>query len=66
MQRARPQPTLEFFNFATSQVTLFGRLERGRAFGSSPGVAVSPDGRWILYSQIDQNDNDIMLVENFR
>jgi serine/threonine protein kinase/Tol biopolymer transport system component len=65
-QRALPQPTLEFFNFATSQVTLFGRLERGRAFGSSPGVAVSQDGRWILYSQVDQNDNDIMLVENFR
>jgi dipeptidyl aminopeptidase/acylaminoacyl peptidase len=65
-QRALPQPTLEFFNFATSQVTLFGRLERARAFGGSPGLAVSADGRWILYGQVDQSDNDIMLVENFR
>ena len=65
-QRALPQPTLEFFNFATSQIKLFGQLERARAIGGSPGLAVSADGRWILYRQVDQNDNDIMLVENFR
>ena len=64
--RAQPQPTLEFFNFATSQVRLFGNVERARAFGGSPGLAVSADGRWILYWQVDQIDNDIMLVENFR
>jgi len=28
-------------------------------------LAISPDGRWILYSQLDQGGNDIMLVENF-
>jgi eukaryotic-like serine/threonine-protein kinase len=65
-QRALPQPTLEFFNFATSRVTPFGRIERAKAFVGSPGLSVSADGRWILYSQVDQNDNDIMLVENFR
>lgn len=65
-QRALPQPTLEFFNFATSQMRLFGRPEQAMAFGGSPGLAVSADGRWVLYWQVDQNDNDIMLVENFR
>ena len=65
-QRAQPQPTLEFFNFATSQTTRFGRLERTAASGFSLGLAVSTDGRWILYWQIDEVDNDIMLVENFR
>jgi Tol biopolymer transport system component len=30
------------------------------------GVAVSPDGRTILYSQSDQAGSDLMLVENFR
>jgi len=65
-QRAQPQPTLEFLNFATSQVRQFGRLEQARAIGGPPGLAVSADGRWILYRQVDQNDNDIMLVENFR
>jgi hypothetical protein len=65
-QRTPAQPTFEFFNFATSQVKLFGRLELTRAFSGSPGMTVSADGRWILYRQVDQKDNDIMLVENFR
>lgn len=63
--RALPQPTIEFFSFATSKVTQLSRLERDRAFGGSPRLAVSADGKWILYGQVDQSDNDIMLVENF-
>ncbi len=33
-----------------------------RAYGNP---TVSSDGRWILYWQVDQIDNDIMLVEGF-
>jgi len=29
-------------------------------------LAVSPDGRSILYVQRDSSSSDIMLVENFR
>ena len=29
-------------------------------------VAVSPDGRTILYPQFDEGGSDLMLVENFR
>ena len=38
------------------------RIER-RLFGK---LAVSPDGRTILYSQWDEVGSDLMLVENFR
>jgi eukaryotic-like serine/threonine-protein kinase len=29
------------------------------------GLAISPDGRWLLYSQMDAFDADLILVENF-
>jgi serine/threonine protein kinase len=63
---ATPQPAIEFFNFATRQATPLIRIERTKAPGGPPGLAVSPDGRWLYYWQVDQSDNDIMLVENFR
>ena len=29
------------------------------------GLSISPDGRYLLYSQTDREDSDLMLVENF-
>ena len=29
-------------------------------------MTVSPDGRTILYTQLDEEASDLMLVENFR
>jgi hypothetical protein len=31
-----------------------------------PGLSFSPDGRWLLFCQFEQNTSNIMLVENFR
>jgi Tol biopolymer transport system component len=61
-----PSPAIEYFNFATRQVKLLSRLEKARGPFGAPGLAVSADGQWLLYWQVDQVDNDIMLVENFR
>jgi Tol biopolymer transport system component len=59
------RPIIEFFSFAASdvrQVTILERPVNPRVWG----FAVSPDRRWILYTQIDQSSSDIMLMENFR
>jgi Tol biopolymer transport system component len=57
-------PTIEFFSFATGRVTQITTLEK-RVFGG-PNLAVSPDGEWILYAQVDRNDSDLMLVNDFQ
>jgi hypothetical protein len=33
---------------------------------SDSGMTVSPDGRWLLYTQADQNGSDIFFVDGFR
>jgi hypothetical protein len=58
-------PTLEFFDFASRRATRLANLER-EPTRFEPGLAISPDGRTILYTQTDQADSDIVLVENFR
>ena len=30
---------------------------------SGPGIAVSPDGRWLLYTQVDDEQSEIMLAQ---
>jgi hypothetical protein len=34
--------------------------------GLESGMGASPDGNWILYTQVDYSAGDIVLVENFR
>jgi Tol biopolymer transport system component/predicted Ser/Thr protein kinase len=55
---------IKLFNFATRKVTRVVTMEKPPILTS--GLAVSPDGRWLLYSQLDVESADIMLVENFR
>lgn len=63
---ATPNAAIEFFNFATQQVTVLVNFEKSKTPFGPPPLTVSTDGQRLLYSQIDQIDNDIMLVENFR
>ena len=60
-------PAIEFFSFTTGRVTEVIALSKPFKPWSDPeGLSVSADGRWILYTQEDRADTDIMLVENFR
>jgi Tol biopolymer transport system component/DNA-binding winged helix-turn-helix (wHTH) protein len=53
--------SIEFLDFATNHT------KRVASFGkpSDWGLALSPDGRWILYTQVDQAGAELRLVENF-
>ena len=54
--------SIQFLSFATGKVKTVAPI-------SGPpyeGLSVSPDGRSLLFSQVDEVGSDLMLVENFR
>jgi Tol biopolymer transport system component len=56
---------LKFYSFATSQVKQVGTVEP-TVSSDFPGIAVSPDGRWLLYSHIASTTADLMLLDGLR
>ena len=60
----KPDRAIAFFDFAMERVTQLAALEQ-RALWPT-GLTVSPNGRKILYTQVDLGGGDIMLLENFR
>lgn len=64
--QSQPNPTIDFYNFASGKWTNLLSIERSKAFGFGGKVSLSRDGQWVVYSSLDQTVNDIMLVENFR
>jgi len=58
--------SIQFLDFGTGQIKPVANLEkRLKLNASSAGLAVSPDGRWILCSQVEQSGSELLLVENF-
>jgi dipeptidyl aminopeptidase/acylaminoacyl peptidase len=54
--------TIQFLGFSASGATPVFVVNHP----VTTGLAVSPDRKFLLYSQIDQRGSDLMLVENFR
>jgi WD40 repeat protein len=54
--------TLELFDIASGKPKAIVRIDRRWNLG----LTISPDHRWILFSQWEQVSSDLMLVENFR
>ena len=62
----RNTSSLEFLNFATGKIRTLANVDRSIFNINYAGLAVSPDGQSILYTQIEQAGSEFMLMENFR
>jgi len=51
---------VSFYDFAKKTMTKVFDLEK---YAINP--AVSPDGKFLIYVQLDQHDSTLMLVNNF-
>ena len=62
---ADEQQSICYFDFASRHVRHV--TDVAREFSPvNGGLSVSADGHWILYSQIDETNSDIVLVDHFR
>lgn len=61
-----PEPGLpskiEYFEFKTKTLSQIGRLDKPSFYG----LAVSPDGGSLLYSQWDRSEHQILVMEHFQ
>lgn len=53
---------VNFYDFATKTTRTLMTLKQTPVPGAGPAIAVSPDGHWLLYSQVDDEQSDIMLA----
>ena len=59
------KPGIAFFDIPTQRSTRVFDLD-SRPVREVSGLAISPDEKTILYTQLDSSNSDIILVENFR
>jgi hypothetical protein len=52
--------------FRSRQVAQVGTVENTVSWTNTPGFAISPDSRWLLYTSLESSDADLMLVDDFR
>ena len=59
------QSKIYFYNFKNREIKQI--LETPKTIYTSSGtLAVSPDGRYLLFTQYDRVTSDIMLIQNFQ
>ena len=60
---------VSFYDYAAKKNSIALHMttpKRGFGFGSNSQFSISPDGKYALYSRVDQSQTNLMLVENFR
>ena len=61
--RCYPDDAVQYFDFASRRIQTIFEEDNGNL---NPGLSISPDGRWILYSRYGGATGDIMLVDHFQ
>jgi Tol biopolymer transport system component len=56
---------IQFLSFANRKLTRICEVAKPLTT-TAPYFSVTRDGRWIAWAQIDHEDSDLMLLENFR
>jgi len=64
IRQSESGPSIVLFDYERQERTTLHTFEPQTQLGTD--LAVSADGRWVLYTQLDQSGSDLMLVENFR
>ena len=60
-------PSLRFFSFSEHKASLLRKFSKETRIDTfDTALSATADGRWIIYTQLDQVASDLMLVENFR
>jgi Tol biopolymer transport system component/DNA-binding winged helix-turn-helix (wHTH) protein len=57
---------IDFFDLSTHTVRRVFVLEKSLILDWMGGLPVSNDGKWLLFSQVDEQSSDLMMIENWR
>jgi len=57
---------IDFFDLSTQNVRRVFVLEKPLILSYMGGLPVSSDGKWLLFSQVDEQSTDVMMIENWR
>jgi hypothetical protein len=63
-EESSEHPVLEFLDFSSGRIKDVTTLKRPVPWRS--WISASADGKYLLYPQLDQQESNIMLLENFR
>ena len=58
--------SIQFLAFANNQIKPVASFEKALTSTALGGLGVSPDGKWLLFTQFDQDGSELMVVDNFR
>jgi Tol biopolymer transport system component len=63
-ERGAGESVVSFYDFAEKKSSVVFRLKNGGWQNAT--YSVSPDGKYLLYSKMDQSQTNIQVLENFR